>query len=34
MRALVDYNIALANIAKVTGSTLDERNITLGDYIK
>jgi len=34
MRSLVDYNVALANIAKVTGSTLEERNITLGDYIK
>jgi len=34
MRALVDYNIALANIAKVTGSTLEERNISLGEYIK
>jgi outer membrane protein TolC len=28
MRALVEYNIALANIAKVTGSTLETRNIT------
>jgi len=34
MRALVDYNVALANIAKVTGSTLDRRGITLGDYIR
>jgi outer membrane protein TolC len=34
MRALVDYNIALANIAKVTGSTLEDRNITLGEYIR
>jgi len=34
MKALVDYNIALANIAKVTGSTLEKRNITLSDYIK
>ncbi len=34
LRALVDYNIAVANIAKVTGSTLETRNITLGDYIK
>jgi outer membrane protein TolC len=34
MRALVDYNVALAAIAKVTGSTLESRNITLSDYIK
>ncbi len=34
MRALVDYNVALANIAKVTGTTLETRNITLSDYIK
>jgi outer membrane protein TolC len=34
LRALVDYNIALADIAKVTGTTLETRNITLGDYIK
>jgi outer membrane protein TolC len=34
LKALVDYNIAVANIAKVTGSTLETRNITLGDYIK
>jgi len=34
MRALVDYNVAVANIAKVTGSTLEKRNITLSDYIK
>jgi outer membrane protein TolC len=34
MRALVEYNIALANIAKVTGSTLEDRNISLGEYIK
>jgi len=34
LRALVDYNVAVANIAKVTGSTLETRNITLGDYIK
>jgi outer membrane protein TolC len=34
LRALVDYKVALANIAKVTGSTLEERDITLTDYIK
>jgi outer membrane protein TolC len=34
MRALVDYNVAVATIARVTGSTLEERNITLADYIK
>jgi outer membrane protein TolC len=34
LRALVDYNVAVANIAKVTGSTLEARNITLGDYIR
>jgi outer membrane protein TolC len=34
MKALVDYNVAVANIAKVTGSTLENRNITLSDYIK
>ena len=34
LKALVDYNIALANIAQVTGSTLETRNITLTDYIK
>jgi outer membrane protein TolC len=28
LRALVDYNVAVANIAKVTGSTLETRNIT------
>ncbi len=28
IRALVDYNVAVANIAKVTGSTLETRNIT------
>ena len=34
MRALVDYNVAVATIARVTGTTLEERNITLADYIK
>jgi outer membrane protein TolC len=34
LKALVDYNVALANIARVTGSTLEHRGITLGDYIK
>jgi outer membrane protein TolC len=34
LKALVDYNVAVANIAKVTGSTLEARNITLTDYIK
>jgi len=34
LRALVEYKIAQANIAKVTGSTLETRNITLTDFIK
>ncbi|HPW17953.1 MAG TPA: TolC family protein [Candidatus Aminicenantes bacterium] len=34
LKALVDYNIALAAIAKVTGTTLEARNISLGDFIK
>jgi outer membrane protein TolC len=34
MKAMVDYNIAVAAIAKVTGSTLEARNISLGEYIK
>jgi outer membrane protein TolC len=34
LRALVDYNIALAKIAQVTGTTLEDRDITLTDYIK
>jgi outer membrane protein TolC len=34
LRALVDYNVAVANIAKVTGATLETRNITLSDYIR
>lgn len=34
LRALVDYNVALAKIAQVTGTTLEARNITLTDYIK
>jgi outer membrane protein TolC len=34
MRSLVDYNVAVANIAKVTGTTLENRNITLSDYIR
>jgi outer membrane protein TolC len=34
LKALVDYNIALAKIAQVTGATLEARNITLADYIK
>jgi outer membrane protein TolC len=34
LKALVDYNVAVASIAKVTGSTLETRNITLSDFIK
>jgi len=34
MRSLVEYNIAVANIAKVTGTTLELRNVSMGDYIK
>jgi len=34
LKALVDYNVALANIAKVTGSTLETRNITISDYVR
>ena len=33
-QSLVGYNIAVANIAKVTGTTLEQRNVSLGDYIK
>jgi hypothetical protein len=28
------YNLAVANIAKVTGTTLELRNVSMGDYIK
>jgi len=34
LKSLVDYNVAVAKIAQVTGSTLETRNITLTDYIK
>ncbi len=34
LQSLVGYNIAVANIAKVTGTTLEQRNVSLGDYIK
>jgi outer membrane protein TolC len=34
MRSLVEYNVAVAAIAKATGSTLEDRGITLSDYIK
>jgi outer membrane protein TolC len=34
MRALVEYNVAVANIAKVTGTTLELRNVSMSDYIK
>ncbi|MGB8960230.1 MAG: TolC family protein [Candidatus Aminicenantales bacterium] len=34
MSSLVEYNIAVANIAKVTGTTLELRNVSMGDYIK
>ena len=34
IQSLVGYNIAVANIAKVTGTTLEQRNISLSDYIK
>jgi outer membrane protein TolC len=34
MRSLVEYNVAVANIAKVTGTTLELRNVSMGDYIK
>jgi outer membrane protein TolC len=34
MRSLVEYNIAVANIAKVTGTTLELRNVSMGDYIR
>jgi outer membrane protein TolC len=34
LKALVDYNAAVANIAKVTGYTLEAHNISLADYIK
>ena len=34
LKALVDYNVAMAKIAQVTGTTLEARNITLSDYIR
>jgi len=34
IRSLVDYNVAVANIAKATGTTLELRNVSLGEYIK
>ncbi|MEN6312164.1 MAG: TolC family protein [Acidobacteriota bacterium] len=34
LKALVDYNIAVAKISQVTGTTLETRNISLTDYIK
>jgi outer membrane protein TolC len=34
IQSLVTYNLAKANIAKVTGTTLEQRNISLSDYIK
>jgi outer membrane protein TolC len=34
IQSLVSYNVALANIAKVTGTTLEQRNVSLADYIK
>ena len=34
LKALVDYNVAVAAIAKATGSTLETRGITLSDYLK
>jgi outer membrane protein TolC len=34
LRALVDYNLALARISQVTGTTLEMRNIALTDFIK
>ncbi len=34
IQSLVTYNLAKANIAKVTGTTLEQRNISLGDYIR
>jgi outer membrane protein TolC len=34
LRALVDYNLALAKISQVTGTTLETRNIALTDFIK
>jgi len=34
LKALVDYNIAMAKISQVTGTTLETRNISLTDYLK
>ena len=34
IQSLVGYNIAVANIAKVTGTTLEQRNVSLADYLK
>ncbi len=33
LQALVSYNIAVANIAKVTGTSLEKRNISVADYL-
>ncbi len=33
LKALVDYNVALAQIARVTGTSLEKRNISLADYL-
>jgi outer membrane protein TolC len=32
LKALVDYNISVARISKVTGTTLDKRGISVSDY--
>ncbi len=34
LKALVDYNISVARIAKVTGTTLDQRGISVSDYAR
>src|SRR5512143_1768097 len=34
LRSLVDYAVAVANIARVTGTTLEQRNVSLADYIR
>ena len=33
LKALVDYNISVARINRVTGTTLEKRNISLADYL-
>jgi outer membrane protein TolC len=34
LRAIIDYNLSLANLDKVQGTTLAGKNIKLADYMK